>query len=118
MAFSYVLESVINEILKKIPEAAPFLKPVSKKLVFDYYDIIKNPMDLETMANKVKEHKYQNRREFLCDMDRIVENSIIYNGVVSHFTEKAKRLGSICRDFFVEVRTISCNQTRRRFCNE
>lgn len=111
MAFSYVLENIINGSLKKIPESAPFLKPVNKKLVVDYYEIIKNPMDLEAMANKVKEHRYQNRQDFLNDMDRMVENSITYNGEESHFTEKAKRLGSICRHIFDKVRTNSGDTT-------
>lgn len=34
-------------------ESWPFLKPVNKKQVKDYYSIIKRPMDLETISKKV-----------------------------------------------------------------
>ena len=103
VAFSYVLDSVINGKLKPLPEAWPFLKPVNKKFVKDYYSIVKNPMDLETVAKKVKAHKYHNRLEFLHDIDLILENSVAYNGEESQFTEKARALGRICRDTLEEV---------------
>lgn len=35
-------------------EAWPFARPVNKKNVKDYYTIIKEPMDLETVEKKVK----------------------------------------------------------------
>lgn len=98
VAFSYVFETVINEKIKTLPEAWPFLKPVNKKLVKDYYNIVKNPMDLETIAKKVKAHKYHNREEFLHDIDLILENSIAYNGQESQFTERARSLGRLCRE--------------------
>lgn len=60
-------------------------------------------MDLETIAKKVKAHKYHNRQEFLYDVDLILENSIAYNGQESQFTEKAKNLGQICRETLEEV---------------
>jgi hypothetical protein len=34
-------------------ESWPFVKPVNKKLVKDYYNVVKYPMDLETIAKKV-----------------------------------------------------------------
>lgn len=103
VAFSYVLDNIINGKLKPLPEAWPFLKPVNKKFVKDYYSIVKNPMDLETVAKKVKAHKYHNREEFLYDVDLILENSIAYNGEESQFTEKARALGRICRETLEEV---------------
>ena len=102
MAFTYVLDSVLNGKLKPLPEAWPFLKPVNKKLVKDYYNIVKNPMDLETVAKKIKAHKYHNRTEFLHDLDLILENSIAYNGQESQFTEKAKALGRIAAETLEE----------------
>lgn len=37
-----------------MPESWPFLKPVNKKQVKDYYTIIQRPMDLETVLKKVQ----------------------------------------------------------------
>ncbi len=41
------------------------MKPVNKKAVKDYYEKIKQPMDLETMTNKVKSRKYHSSHEFM-----------------------------------------------------
>ena len=42
------LQSVIDH-LKKLPEAGPFLKPVTVEDAVDYFDIVSNPMDLSLM---------------------------------------------------------------------
>lgn len=42
-----------------MPEAWPFLKPVNKKQVKDYYNVIKKPIDMETMGKKIQgKHKH------------------------------------------------------------
>lgn len=105
VAFSYVLDSIVNGKLKSLPEAWPFLKPVNKKFVKDYYSIVKKPMDLETVAKKIKNHKYHDRTEFLSDIELILVNSIAYNGQESQFTEKAKALVQICAETLEEVST-------------
>lgn len=53
VALTFILENVVNTKLKTMPEVWPFLKPVNKKLIKDYYNIIKRPMDLETISKKV-----------------------------------------------------------------
>lgn len=53
VALSYIFESIISTKLKTLHDAWPFLKPVNKKQIKDYYDVIKQPMDLETIAKKV-----------------------------------------------------------------
>ncbi|XP_049784763.1 transcription initiation factor TFIID subunit 1 isoform X1 [Schistocerca cancellata] len=97
VALSYILDNVVNNKLKAMSESWPFLKPVNKKLVKDYYTVIKNPMDLETVAKKVQSHKYHNRYEFLADIERILQNCIIYNGKDSTYSQKAETLVKVCR---------------------
>jgi transcription initiation factor TFIID subunit 1 len=53
VALSFILDNVVNNKLKGMSESWPFLKPVNKKLVKDYYNVVKYPMDLETIAKKV-----------------------------------------------------------------
>lgn len=53
VALTYILENIISNKLKPLQDAWPFLKPVNKKIVKDYYTVVKNPMDLETIASKV-----------------------------------------------------------------
>lgn len=40
------------------------MKPVNKKAVKDYYEIVKQPMDLETMSENIKGRKYHSREQF------------------------------------------------------
>lgn len=54
VALTFIFNSVVNEKLKSMSEAWPFLKPVNKKMVKDYYNVIKRPMDLETISKKVQ----------------------------------------------------------------
>lgn len=47
------LQTILNVILQH-KDSWPFHKPVDKKEVPDYYDVIKYPMDLKTMAERLK----------------------------------------------------------------
>ena len=60
------------------PAADIFLFPVPKT-VPKYYDIIKNPMDLKTMSEKLKSNTYKTKNQFLQDLDLIVKNCKTYN---------------------------------------
>ncbi|KAL4097948.1 hypothetical protein QTP88_022633 [Uroleucon formosanum] len=56
-----------------------FTKPVDIEEVPDYLDIIKEPMDLETLMSKIDKHSYICARDFLDDIDLIVRNALEYN---------------------------------------
>lgn len=97
VALTFILDSVVNDRLKAMSESWPFLKPVNKKFVRDYYSVIKEPMDLETVAKKVKAHKYHNRHEFLSDIELILQNCVVYNGKDSIYTKKAETLYKVSK---------------------
>ncbi|EDR10134.1 uncharacterized protein LACBIDRAFT_248466, partial [Laccaria bicolor S238N-H82] len=56
-----------------------FLKPVSRVDVPDYYDVISNPMDFQTMLKKVKQKAYKSKRDFRDDLELIWSNCYKYN---------------------------------------
>jgi transcription initiation factor TFIID subunit 1 len=58
---TYILESILNDKLKVMQEAWPFMKPVNRKQMKVYYEMIKVPMDLETVSKKVAKHAYHSR---------------------------------------------------------
>lgn len=97
VAFSYILEGIVCDQLKSIPESWPFHKPVNKKFVKDYYTVIKNPIDLDTIIKNVKAHKYHNRDDFFYDVELLYKNSLQFNGSESQFTQKAKEIVEACR---------------------
>ncbi|RVW54680.1 Histone acetyltransferase GCN5 [Vitis vinifera] len=70
-----------NEILKAAklmhdhPDAWPFKEPVDARDVPDYYDIIKDPMDLKTMSKRVESEQYYITLEmFLTDVRTMLES--------------------------------------------
>lgn len=92
VALSYILGEYVNGPLKAMPESWPFLKPVNKRLVKDYYTIIRRPMDLEKVSKKVATHKYHSRADFLQDIQLIADNCETYNGAEANFTKQAKTM--------------------------
>ncbi|XP_011494870.1 PREDICTED: transcription initiation factor TFIID subunit 1 isoform X2 [Ceratosolen solmsi marchali] len=103
VALSYILNTVVNDRLKAMQEATQFLKPVNKKIIKDYYNIIKRPMDLESVSNKIAAHKYHSRAEFMRDIQQIVNNCVLYNGDKSLLTAKAEVLLKVSKDTLSEV---------------
>lgn len=56
VALSFIFEKLHGKI-KLMQESWPFLKPVNKKQIKDYYTIITKPMDLETIGKNVEGSK-------------------------------------------------------------
>lgn len=50
----------------------------------DYYDIVTNPMDFQTMQNKCSCGNYRSVQEFLSDMKQVFANAELYNCRGSH----------------------------------
>jgi len=69
----------VLKAVKNVKDAWPFLRPVNGKLVPDYYDIIKEPMDLETMSSKLNAYSYRTREQFVYDFMLVVNNCKTYN---------------------------------------
>jgi len=61
--------------------------PVDKKRVPDYHEIILKPMCIQSIKEKLREHKYQTRESFLDDFELITSNTELYNGPVHEITQ-------------------------------
>lgn len=91
------LQSVLNDI-KSHDCAWPFLEPVNAKETgaIDYYDVIKNPIDLSTIQKRLDtEWFYVTKEIFLADLKRMVENCKAYNGKGHYVTEMALQLEKV-----------------------
>lgn len=65
----------------------PFMKLVSRTQVPDYYDIIKKPIALSTIREKVNNCEYQTAAEYIEDVELMFSNCLEYN---PHNTNEAK----------------------------
>ncbi|XP_052347262.1 nucleosome-remodeling factor subunit BPTF-like isoform X7 [Oncorhynchus keta] len=78
--------------------AWPFLEPVDPNDAPDYYGVIKEPMDLSTMEDKLQKRYYNKLTEFVADMTKVFDNCRYYNPNDSPFFQCAEVLES----FFVQ----------------
>ncbi|XP_049634767.1 nucleosome-remodeling factor subunit BPTF isoform X5 [Suncus etruscus] len=78
--------------------AWPFLEPVDPNDAPDYYGVIKEPMDLATMEERIQRRYYEKLTEFVADMTKIFDNCRYYNPSDSPFYQCAEVLES----FFVQ----------------
>lgn len=101
VAFSFILESIVGQ-MKAVENSWPFHNPVNRKQIKDYYEVIKQPMDLQTMLKKVQGNKYHSCDQFLEDVDLIVQNSQQYNGADSNITKTAAILSDVSRKAIAE----------------
>lgn len=97
VAFSFILDNIVTQKMMAVPDSWPFHHPVNKKFVPDYYKVIVNPMDLESVRKNISKHKYQNREVFLSDISLIHTNSIKYNGPDSPYTKTALEIVNVCK---------------------
>ncbi|CAF0732337.1 unnamed protein product [Adineta ricciae] len=95
VSFATLLESILNE-LRDMPEATMFLAPVNPRSYPAYYEVIKNPIDLQTIRQRVLAHTYNNREGFLNDMRQLVDNSRQFNGEYHQITRDAQTLVAAC----------------------
>ncbi|CAH1777107.1 unnamed protein product [Owenia fusiformis] len=92
VALSFIFESIIQTKMKVVENSWPFHKPVNKKFVKDYYEIIKHPMDLDTLLKNVQKHKYHTRHEFIEAAELIAVNCVKYNGNDSNYSRTARQV--------------------------
>lgn len=74
------------------PSNWPFLQPVNRTEVPDYYEVIKEPMDLSTMEVKLENDAYESIDDFVYDCKLIFNNCRQYNGENTTFYKNANKL--------------------------
>ena len=74
------------------PSNWPFLHPVNRAEVPDYYEVIKEPMDLSTMEVKLENDAYETMEDFVYDCSLIFNNCRQYNGENTTFYKNANKL--------------------------
>ncbi|CAG99604.1 SAGA histone acetyltransferase complex subunit SPT7 [Kluyveromyces lactis] len=78
-------EKVVLELRNFTEHSTAFLNKVSKREAPNYYQIIKKPMDLNTVLKKLKTFQYKSKHEFVDDIMLIWRNCLTYNSDPKHF---------------------------------
>jgi hypothetical protein len=97
--------------LKQNPDALFFLYPIDRKEMFnigcgDYFSIIKQPMDFETITKKLNLRQYRLLRHFAADIRLIFDNARIYNRPQSEtqIYEMADRMSELFEQLYQKVK--------------
>ncbi|KAG8560770.1 hypothetical protein GDO81_015120 [Engystomops pustulosus] len=90
-------EQLVVELVRH-DDSWPFMRLVSKVQVPDYFDIIKRPIALNIIREKVNKCEYKTASEFVADVELMFSNCFEYNHVTSNEAKAGVRLQS----FFIE----------------
>jgi len=90
------LELIVLDLMN-YEESWPFLYPVDPEAlgITDYFDRIKNPMDLSTVLEKIRQNKYNTIESFRDDTMLIFHNATSYNFAGTDVHNAAERLKEI-----------------------
>ncbi|KAJ3247970.1 histone acetyltransferase [Chytriomyces hyalinus] len=81
---------IVVEEMRTNANAWPFVEPVSG--VPDYYEIIKEPMDISTLGSCVENDDYATIDHFVKDASKIFHNCRIYNEEGTNYVKCANKL--------------------------
>ncbi|EDQ92572.1 uncharacterized protein MONBRDRAFT_13985 [Monosiga brevicollis MX1] len=94
-----VCYDIIKDLFGKKHQAYawPFYEPVDivKLNIPDYYDVIKQPMDLGTVRTKLEEGEYETRDDFAHDVRLVFANCYTYNPPGSDVVKMAKSTSEV-----------------------
>ncbi|XP_040208914.1 histone acetyltransferase KAT2B isoform X2 [Rana temporaria] len=85
------LKNILQQV-KSHQSAWPFMEPVKRTDAPGYYEVIRFPMDLKTMSERVKNKYYVTKKLFMADLQRIFTNCREYNPPESEYFKCANIL--------------------------
>ena len=87
-----ILSDRLEEIrcaVEKRPNASAFHKPVPRDLYPQYYEIISEPIDLQTIRENNRKYMYNTADKFVADFQLMKQNAIKFNGRGSPLANEA-----------------------------
>ncbi|XP_072935099.1 ATP-dependent helicase brm isoform X2 [Epargyreus clarus] len=104
-----LLKKRLKNIMKKVIDytdeggrvlSEPFMKLPSRRELPDYYDVIKKPLDIKKIMNRIEDGKYNDISDLERDFFTLCANAQTYNEEASLIYEDSVRL----RNVFIEFR--------------
>lgn len=100
---------ILNDLKSYTPYSIPFLQKVSKRDAPDYYDIIKESMDLSLMTRKVPKYVL---KSFISDLNLIWNNCFVYNisNIYTEYAVKMKQMSDYLTDKHFNKKSIDSRE--------
>lgn len=92
MQHKFLTKSI--QTLKRMQDSRFYKEPVDpiKMNIPQYFDIIKNPMDLGTIDRKLKNEMYPTAQALINDFNLMVQNAVTFNGIQHLVAQEGLRL--------------------------
>lgn len=114
--FNSFLLKVIN-LIKQKDVGEIFIEPVDQNEVPDYGDIVQYPMDLQTMADKVRNFQYHSLETLEADFNLMISNCLAYNAKHTIFYKSGLRMKEQVQELALLLNVFSNNgRTAFKFC--
>mmetsp|Transcript_2519 Transcript_2519/g.3637 ORF Transcript_2519/g.3637 Transcript_2519/m.3637 type:complete len:594 (+) Transcript_2519:174-1955(+) len=97
------LESIRTGIEKR-STSGPFHRPVNRKALPRYYEVIHEPIDLQTIRDKNQRYEYRTADAFLRDFELMKNNAIKFNGEESFLGKEATEIYEFVKKTVAENR--------------
>ncbi|XP_028303327.1 CREB-binding protein isoform X3 [Gouania willdenowi] len=91
------LMQTLESLYRQDPESLPFRQPVDPMLlgIPDYFDIVKNPIDLSTIKRKLDTGQYQEPWQYVDDVWLMFNNAWLYNRKTSRVYKFCSKLAEV-----------------------
>ncbi|XP_063706761.1 CREB-binding protein isoform X2 [Culicoides brevitarsis] len=91
------LMPTLERLYRQDPESMPFRQPVDPTTlgIPDYFDIVKKPMDMSTIKNKLLQGKYSDPWEYVDDVWLMFDNAWLYNRKTSRVYRYCTKLSEV-----------------------
>uniref|UniRef100_A0A7N8XP71 histone acetyltransferase n=1 Tax=Mastacembelus armatus TaxID=205130 RepID=A0A7N8XP71_9TELE len=91
------LMPTLEALYRQDPESLPFRQPVDPILlgIPDYFDIVKNPIDLSTIKRKLDTGQYQEPWQYVDDVWLMFNNAWLYNRKTSRVYKYCTKLAEV-----------------------
>ena len=89
--FVFLLRHILDSLEEK-DVTSLFLEPVDIEEVPDYTEVIKHPMDLQTMRKKAEGHHYTSINQFQDDFNLMIDNCLLYNHKSTPYYQEACKM--------------------------
>ena len=97
---------VHHTLLSRLDQCIGVLQGLPDSKVFqvtpawaDYLAKVAVPISLDVLKDRVSRREYETAGEFMRDVRQMVDNSVTYNGPVSHYTQRVQQMFARARDY-------------------
>jgi len=91
------IRKVVNALVAN-ENSWPFREPVTEDIAPQYFDVVKEPMDLKKMSRKNNSRQYKSIGAFQYDFELMISNCIKYNGEDDLITPVGIKLAAFFKD--------------------